>query len=678
VGLTCATIQVFAGDLQEAEGEAGVDRLIQSACRRIGYEPVDEPPAGERQLAVVLARSWLSILDQESTGVVTGSLVDLARELSKVSGGPVLVASVHDSDGFAFLLFERGKQVDGHASNDGLVPIKFKKWPAKKRAQEWSRAFGKMVTAEDFQRVLEPAGPFADDQLVRLCQLLEIPPAQAKLTWKDLDREPQLARRIYSLRSPAAGGTGMAVAQVVPSGVDAAVVEQYTGKSVKPMSLLVQECGYVAFELSGPAEAFVDPVLEISGTAIDQNLIEVVSGGGTWNGGTVQRIMAGQVCQAEARWETDVSGGRRVVRGRLLGMAARGGPFPPGHQTKLMLGVSVRGVAEGAGDFQVVCRPQGQRTEQLSLFPVCRAEVATARWIPRGCRQGQVMVDQGIRQLNTPAILSGVAILKDDEEEATGRVRPLIESWLGWLGKRKPGSVRANYLGQMNPVTCNCPKRKSELPLAEVGGGKKWQKLFDQPGKMLGLFFQMVEGAGEKPWAGAALQRNFFDPDYDKPGNGTIHASFWLECARAGEEAIAAARAHLTRLIDSAFESGTGLQGWVARWGWVPLFSTGDANDYSPYEDALGLDRACETRFSEQGFMSLGWCKGTLRGLGSPLWLGRDLLAWIVQPELEKVARVEEIGPFAVRVETAPDDLPRLEEVLHRIVPRAPKVAAPA
>jgi hypothetical protein len=31
------------------------------------------------------------------------------------------------------------------------------------------------------------------------------------------------------------------------------------------------------------------------------------------------------------------------------------------------------------------------------------------------------------------------------------------------------------------------------------------------------------------------------------------------------------------------------LQGWVARWGWVTLFGTGDENKYSPYEDARGL-----------------------------------------------------------------------------------------
>jgi hypothetical protein len=47
----------------------------------------------------------------------------------------------------------------------------------------------------------------------------------------------------------------------------------------------------------------------------------------------------------------------------------------------------------------------------------------------------------------------------------------------------------------------------------------------------------------------------------------------------------------------------------------------------------------------------------------------RELVAGFPGRSLEKVVQVQEIGSFALRVETSPDDLPRLEEVLDQILP---------
>lgn len=187
MGLTCANIHVFSGVLT-GTGPTETDQLIGQAGQRLGYEAATPRGPGERQLTAVAGSMWTTVLESEGAGLVTEALIDLARELSTVSAGPVLIGSVYDSDEFALLVFERGKQVDGHASADQLVPIRFKKWPANRRSQEWSRLFGKILTAADLQKVLKPTGSFADDQLLQLGRLLAIPPAQTALVWKDLDR----------------------------------------------------------------------------------------------------------------------------------------------------------------------------------------------------------------------------------------------------------------------------------------------------------------------------------------------------------------------------------------------------------------------------------------------------------------------------------------------------------
>ena len=49
------------------------------------------------------------------------------------------------------------------------------------------------------------------------------------------------------------------------------------------------------------------------------------------------------------------------------------------------------------------------------------------------------------------------------------------------------------------------------------------------------------------------------------------------------------ARQRLTMLIDSAFETMDGLQGWIARWDWIPRFTMAEENNYTPYEDAYAI-----------------------------------------------------------------------------------------
>ena len=110
--------------------------------------------------------------------------------------------------------------------------------------------------------------------------------------------------------------------------------------------------------------------------------------------------------------------------------------------------------------------------------------------------------------------------------------------------------------------------------------------------------------------AGASVQRTCEDSD----GNveGTIHLAFWRRCLPDGEseEAERDARRRLTILIDSAFETMDGLQGWIARWDWIPRFTMAEENNYTPYEDAYAMGSpSAEPEDGSGGYMDVKWCR---------------------------------------------------------------------
>jgi len=311
--------------------------------------------------------------------------------------------------------------------------------------------------------------------------------------------------------------------------------------------------------------------------------------------------------------------------------------------------------------FPAAASPQG-----IALLSRYDIQAATCSWLPRHCGP-----TRDVRILNTPRILSAVAIVEDQSDETSAALRPLIESWVTGLPTAGQAGVRIRYEGLLDELGNNS-KRKGQLGLADVGPSKKWQKFFQTPANLQSLFIDLVDERGQA-LAGINMQR----PNTHGGTRATIHLSLWW--TRLQSDIDAEVRGRMARLIHQVFTTLSGLQGWLAEWDWVPLFSTADDNNYTPYEDAYGLTRSYDEGPVDQagGFMSSGWCKGTLRGLGSPLWLGRDLLAWISRHELEQVARVQEVGPFGVRVETAPEGLPQLEAVLERVLPQAAKVGVP-
>lgn len=334
---------------------------------QLGYEPVSNLEEADYRLVAVAAQPWVSVFDMASPGAMTEESVTLGRALSSAASSPVLLTTVYDSDGFGFLLFDKGKQVDGHASMRGLLPGRVKKWPAEKRAQEWRRLFARSFSQADFEALTERGMLFADDLLMRLCDLLGIARGLATTTTHDLQARPLANQQEFCFRSRPIVGDGPPVKQTVPSKAKVARLQLPT----------VSEHS-IAFELNAPAGAFVDPVVEFSGPAVDAGLIALTDSSagsyGLWAMG-LEAIKAGDIRKVQGVLSSAELEGKRVLRACLQGLSAGHFGFPPRKKSILIFWTRLRAVAKGAGELHACCLPNGGSMQRLALQPVFQVEI---------------------------------------------------------------------------------------------------------------------------------------------------------------------------------------------------------------------------------------------------------------------------------------------------------------
>lgn len=355
MGLTCASLHLF--------GSANLDQLAQALAERLDCDRVDSSDAADRDIAAIAASPWISFFDLSIPNMVTEELTDLGKQLSAVCGRPVMLTAVWDSDVFGFLVFEHGKQVDGYTSGRGLLPGRVKRWRLEKRAVEWSRAFQCDVSVDALSRLTQEGKLFAEDQLSRLADLLNLPIRIALSTAKDLASAPLPNQRRFYFRSRPSSAHALPITQTLA----------YKGAKLTKQIVVRQE-DFGSFEINGPAAAFVDPVFEFAGSAIDSEIVMLTEAHAFWSQG-IDHILAGGAVRFIAEITKEDSDGRRRSRALLKGLSAQQHSFPPRKKSILSFCFTLRGVSLGTGEIQVNCRPSPQASESFPLRPQFLVEV---------------------------------------------------------------------------------------------------------------------------------------------------------------------------------------------------------------------------------------------------------------------------------------------------------------
>jgi hypothetical protein len=211
--------------------------------------------------------------------------------------------------------------------------------------------------------VTEKGLVFADDLLIRLCNLVGLSPEIATSTSRDLATRALPNQQRYYFRYRPQVGSSLPVKQTVA----------YKGPCMT-CSIPVASVDHIPFELNAAAGAFNDPVLEFSGSAIDSGFVSVTEAYGLWSLG-LEHIRAGGVRRVDAVITSAAAENRRSFRACLKGLIPAKFAFPPRKKSILSWWCTLRGIAVGTGEVQVCCLPNVTVSESVPLRPRFLVEV---------------------------------------------------------------------------------------------------------------------------------------------------------------------------------------------------------------------------------------------------------------------------------------------------------------
>jgi len=189
--------------LDGTTGDA-VDGIVR-AYATLGYESAKtaSPESGKH---VVLLRkegdAFLSIYDSDNAALDTGELKDLALAASKIFKTAAVCTSLYDSDTFEVVVFNAGKQVDLVMTQAEQYSGPLKVLSAKSRATQWSKIFGKPLSAERITQAITRDSAFADDALAELSQLIGLSSGQSQLHYQDLREDEAHTHHLRLTKSP--------------------------------------------------------------------------------------------------------------------------------------------------------------------------------------------------------------------------------------------------------------------------------------------------------------------------------------------------------------------------------------------------------------------------------------------------------------------------------------------
>ncbi len=406
MGRTCTEIHVLPRP--EASSAETSGQLVEQALRSMGYVVAEAnslaSPVAARRLTTCSAPPWVAVFSDDEGGVLTPATLELAKQLSQAISGLAVITTVYDSDDFAIVLVERGKQIDALASSAAILPDRIKRISASRRPREWSRLFQRSISSSDLADSSRPSTPFAEDSLRRLCSLVGLPPETTLHDVDELDRSPLVQWVLQTTTGSTAGGVKQTGGQ---AGFDRA--------EPREMPLLVGETQILAFEITAPDDSCDRLVFEISGQGLDNKIVEVTGITCLWNCAAAS-VNRGGLRKIELGLETNRTDRGIVLAGKVGTPASPDTRVNSAHSVTAVYCVGLRAAATGSGELHFALTSAG--TELIRLGPSCRLAVTQPVWTPAGSTSLN-----GLRQLNSPELLAAVGIFIDDGEPSVSILR---------------------------------------------------------------------------------------------------------------------------------------------------------------------------------------------------------------------------------------------------------------
>ena len=704
MGNTCSSVHIaLTGSIDDAV------KGIVRAYAKLGFEraKAESPDAGKH---VILLRNegdaFLSVFDSDNATLDTGELKDLALAASKIFKTAALCTSLYDSDTFEVVLFNAGKQVDLVLTNPEEYTGPLKILRGASRAAQWSKVFGKALTAEHFTRATSLNSAFADDTVAELSRLVGLTDGQSQLHYNDLLEDQPLTHHLRFTRQPGAPAA-------VPEGQVA--LRNYFDPDNSRMLLVypaswplpLLEEARVTWLLLSEGAGFNDGSLVIRVTGPDGLTIAGghLEGAKFHNGQIVGRLETAppettpasvedllRATHFEVTPDPPEPSGSRTFTARFptLDIPSKARDRP----TQILLILQLRVVPSQAGvwDIDVSVRPQSRTSFQHDL-PRARVAGVEQTWLPivsglnpkasyetsdlaqlqpRGLvmlnelRHKQTAIPRD-RTLTHFAIASNVAIAQDDGQPIRDACRSWLEAWLRPLAART-GELRIRAEKQMTE-RAYVGKSQKTLAVSDFPGDKTWKKLFDPAGNYQTVLAAIVPQDAEYPIAGIGLQvglehypaqwREHYEqqmadtltrmrgrPFERAPVVHTIHVFNWVLNHADCYAYLGTSTDDMKQRIDDFATRHAVLQAWHGQSTWRPLFDHADDYHRTVYEDNSVLNWFRGILQTDGGLdaskMSLQWCRNVLRMVSPHMWACRALIEQVDKAALETVAQVTE------------------------------------
>ncbi len=629
MGAFFTNVQVLAGENPPAARE----RLVAAIVSYLGELGFSEPKEGEEPDRSVLVGSdgrWISVYDEVTEGQREDDLHAFAAHLSSALGTIAVSVLVHDSDVLRLGLFEEGKKLAEFDSFPGYFGGKKKK--QKTPVKPWAKCLAPGHDTAELAQVFEKEKLFAEDTLERVAALTGMDFAQAALGFRYAERSEL---EFTSLRFRA----DVRPAHETEGGASGPPRFEL-GAHSPSYELSVGEALHVGLGVrnEGGASKGVDVV--VWGPPVAEGLLAL---------GKAELVVGnpGERAFSVAEFERRSGAGGLTIwvaafpdvelPSGIGGDIVQSG-LDPMKAMELWLGAgvhtNVKGdvLAPGEGVLGVGFVPHGHVEGQCGHE--CRIVVHAAPRRPLRAKapEGQrprIGDMQTFRALETETVLFGLAACDLEKRAAAVVAAPIIERWV----KALPG--RGSYSITVFPSDERARPKTDTFKAEKLLQGARFERLREELASERLVSVDRRDAASPESFSvksdgfafGSSLIASTAEGEIQRPA-----LALWMNVAKASPDAVAAARALLTELIDELVLDAKGMQGLVGCWDWQP-----STLDSTPYEIASGVHGQCTLLRS--------WLTRFLRGVTrDSIWLGPDLLGRVERHALEKVAHVTPHG----------------------------------
>ncbi len=662
--------------------------VVGRAYARLGW--VAAPAAEAATRSAILCGGgpgeFASVYD--SAPAQGGSLLlrGLAGLITKTLSTTAIVTSLREDEGFEFILYRHGRQIDAALGEADLAAQGLACVRGRQQAHLWYEALGHHrfmaltepaeAAPERIARFMAMAGQAAGRAgnarvaLSAWCQLAGLAPTVAL---RGFEEAVATRGKMPLLLAAAPGGRRAAAKPEARVLTPHVAPEIYPYQAFFPAAWPVTEgapCPFswpVLLRGGGLSRLRVALHLDRTGPVVLEKI--TVSAFGWHNGEVVSATPLASWGQTVPE-EIGATEGDLAFDADPLTLRA---PDSEAAAYLLVVRVDVR-LDQGAELFITPSLRADRVSAPPVMLPALRLRATPKNWVPQGAdpRDANPVRQDALLRLNAPSVHTAVAILPDTGDDVRASARGFMEQFLQPIVTTKLVATieTQKHIGGDFSVT----KTRQVVAMESLLQTPVWARLFETERGLQSVRIGIGLADAPAPLAGMVVETSLRNERGEELGQTrfsgpSLAVAFWN---LAEDGALAALRVDMraAREAFAAWVRASGpLQAWAADCAWIPAFDQYDNFAMTPYESASPVDWFGDNLVGN--LTDRAWLRRHLRFVAPRLWLGWELAEMVDARQLTGFAHVTQYDDGLQIVLRDKRHLPLLEYRLTAILPGA-------